>query len=496
MKTWKLFINNKWVDAENNETFLTYSPANGNVVSQLAKATKKDVDQAASAAKAASETWAALYPEKRGEYLVRAARLIEERADEFARIESAETGKTLNECRKIDIPFASRAFEYYGKLMTGFTGQLIEVPQNNILDYVTYEPFGVAAIISPWNFPIHLMTRGMCPALAAGNCVVAKASSKTPTTTAMLGEIALEAGFPAGVINIISGPGSTTGDAMMSNKDIEVLSFTGSLEVGRELMRRNADSPILKKLVLELGGKSAIIVDKDCDMEGALNSATFGVCFNQGEVCCASSRLYVHEAIYDDFVQKLARKMQSLVIGMPDNPATHIGSLIDKEAQANVDGYVKRAQASGATIMCGGKPYDEGEFAKGAFYMPTIIADVTENMECMQKEIFGPVICVTRISSVDEGIEKANSSQYGLGAAIWSENPKTLYWAGKRLKAGTVWQNYNVTSTPEAPYGGIKNSGIGRDDGSHGMYEFLRVKNNMQFVGNEYDNFWGLPPIA
>ncbi|MEG1196243.1 MAG: aldehyde dehydrogenase family protein [Clostridia bacterium] len=495
MKTWQLFINNEWVDAENGEVFETYNPATGEKVSRLAKATQNDVDRAAAAAKAASEEWAALYPEKRGEYMLKAAQLIGERAEEFARIESAETGKTLNECLKIDIPFAARAFEYYGKLMTGFAGQLIEVPQNNILDYVTYEPYGVAAVISPWNFPIHLMTRGMCPALAAGNCVVVKASSKTPTTTSMLGEIALAAGFPTGVINIISGPGGSTGNAMMANKDIEVLSFTGSLEVGRELTRRNADSPIIKKLILELGGKGAIIVDRDCDIEGALNSALFGVCFNQGEVCCASSRLYVHEAIYDEFMDKLVRKFNSLIIGMPNDPTTHIGSLIDKEAQTNVDGFVKRARAEGAKVLCGGKPFDQGEFAKGAFYMPTILANVTEDMECMQEEIFGPVVCATKIQDIDEGIEKANSSAYGLGAAIWSENPRTLYWAGKRLKAGTVWQNYNVTSTLEAPYGGIKNSGIGRDDGPHGMYEFMRVKNNMQFVGKEYDNFWELPKM-
>lgn len=495
MKTWKLFINNQWVDAEGGETFTSYNPATGEPVSVLAKASKADVDKAAAAAQAASEAWGALYPEERGKLMLKAAQLIEERAEEFARIECAETGKTLNECRKIDIPFAVRAFEYYGKLMTGFHGELIEVPQNNILDYVTYEPYGVAGIISPWNFPIHLMTRGMCPALAAGNCVVVKASSKTPTTTSMLGEIALEAGFPAGVINIISGPGESTGDAMMANKDIGVLSFTGSLEVGRGLIRRNADSPIIKKLVLELGGKGAIIVDKDCDMEGALNSAMFGVCFNQGEVCCASSRLYVHEAIYDEFMEKLVKKFTGLKIGMPTDPDTHIGSLIDKGAQASVDGYVQRAIAAGAVALCGGKPYDEGEFAKGAFYMPTILVNVTEDMECMQKEIFGPVVCATKVSSVDEAIELANANDYGLGAAIWSENPKTLYWAGKKLKAGTVWQNYNVTSTPEAPYGGIKNSGVGRDDGIHGLYEFLRVKNNMQYIGKDYDNFWGLAPL-
>lgn len=495
MKTWKLFINNEWVDAEGGATFTSYNPATCEPVSVLAKASKADVDKAASAAQNASQAWAELYPEERGKYLLKAAKLIQENAEEWARIESAETGKTLKETRSIDIPFAVRAFEYYGKLMTGFSGQYIEVPQNNILDYVSYEPYGVAGIISPWNFPIHLMTRGMCPALAAGNCVVVKASSKTPTTTSMLGEIALKAGFPAGVINIISGPGGSTGEAMMANKDIEVLSFTGSLEVGRQLTRLNADSPIIKKLILELGGKGAIIVDQDCNMEGALNSALFGVCFNQGEVCCASSRLYVHEAIWDEFMDKLTRKFESLKVGMPDDPSTNVASLIDKEAQDRVDGFVQRAVAVGAKVLCGGKAYTEGEFAKGAFYLPTILTNVTEDMECMKEEIFGPVLCACKIKDIDEGIERANSSDYGLGAAIWSENPRTLYWAGKKLKAGTVWQNYNVTSTPEAPYGGIKNSGVGRDDGLHGLYEFLRVKNNMQFVGTEYDNFFGLKQL-
>lgn len=491
MRKLKLFINNEWVDAENGATFTTYNPATGEPVSELAKASKADVEKAAAAARAASKAWADLYPEERGKLMVRAAELIQARAQELAEIESAETGKTLHECQVIDIPFAVRAFEYYGKVMTGFQGEYIEVPQGGILDYVSYEPYGVVAVIAPWNFPIHLMTRDLCPALAAGNTIVAKASSKTPTTTSLLGEILLEAGFPAGVVNIVSGPGGSTGNAIMESRNVDVVAFTGSETVGRELLRKSADAPVIKKLVLELGGKGAICIDKDCDMNGAVNSALFGVCFNQGEVCCASSRVYVHEEIYDKFLDMLVRRFKKLKIGLPSDPETNIGTLIDAEGLEKVEGMVNRAIEEGAVALCGAKRYTVPPCDKGFFYEPTVLVNVNEDMECMKKEIFGPVLMVTKVKDLDEAIEKANNTDYGLGAAVWSENPRTLYRAGKLLKAGSVWQNYNVTSTPEAPYGGNKNSGFGREDGLHGLREFLCVKNNMQYVGPKYENFYG-----
>lgn len=352
MKSWKLFINNEWVDAESGQTFTTHNAATGEPVSVLAKAGQADVDKAVAAAKRAfdSGAWSDLYPEERGKYLIRAAELIQAHADEFARVEAAETGKSIHECTVIDIPFAVRAFEYYGKVMTGFQGEMIPLPQNFLLDYVTYEPYGVASVIAPWNFPIHLMTRALCPALAAGNTVVAKASSKTPTTTQMLGEIIVEAGFPAGVVNIVSGPGDLTGNAIMENRDISVVSFTGSLEVGRELYRKAADAPVIKKLVLELGGKGAIIVDQDCDMNGAVNSVLYGVCFNQGEVCCASSRVYLHEAIYDKFMEKLVSRMKKLKIGLPDDPDTNIGTLIDAHQLEKVNGFVQRSGGGQSSV--------------------------------------------------------------------------------------------------------------------------------------------------
>ena len=491
MREFGLFINNEWIEAENGETFTTVNPATGETVSRLAKASAGDVEKAAKAARDASKQWADLYPEERGKLMCRMAELIQEHAEEFARVESAETGKTLHECRVIDIPFAVRAFEYYGKLMTGFQGEYIEVPQGGILDYVSYEPYGVVAVIAPWNFPIHLMTRDLCPALAAGNTIVAKASSKTPSTTSMMGELIKEAGFPAGVINIVSGPGGTTGNAIMASRNVDVVAFTGSEAVGRQLLKSSADAPVIKKLVLELGGKGAICIDKDADLNGAVNSALFGVCFNQGEVCCASSRAYVHEEIYDAFMEKLVNRFKKLKIGMPDDPETNIGTLIDAESLEKVDGYVKSAVEEGAVILCGGKRYAEPPCDKGYFYEPTVLVNVHEDMKAMKEEIFGPVLLVTKVKDLDEAIKYANNTDYGLGAAVWSENPRTLYRAGKLLKAGTVWQNYNVTSTPEAPYGGNKNSGFGREDGIHGLKEFLCVKNNMQYVGPEYENFYG-----
>ena len=386
----KLFINNEWVEAENKEVFLSYNPATGEPIAELAKATKNDVDKAIAAAKSAfnSGVWSDLDPEERFEYMTRAADILKKRLKEFALIESKDTGKTLRETMEIDIPYSIRAFTYHAKAICNIKGEVNNIPGKNSFNYVTFEPYGVAGVIAPWNFPLHLFTRGGCPALAAGNCLVVKASSLTPVTTQMMGEVFLEAGFPAGVVNIVSGPGSIVGEAIMSNENVEVVSFTGSEAVGRSLLMQSAKSKIIKKLILELGGKSPIIVHEDCNIEAAANSVLVGFLLTQGEVCSASTRLILHEKIYDVFIEKLVSKIDKMKIGDPMSPDTHIGSLIDANQVKIVDGYVKRAIEQGAELYCGGKPYTEGECEKGNYYMPTLLG-ATNQFECAREEIFG-----------------------------------------------------------------------------------------------------------
>lgn len=492
MKKLRFLLDNRWVSSTGNAYFEVYNPANGQKIASAAEATASDVEAAAEAAARAASAWAARSVRERCRLLLKTADLLEKRLPELAAAETEETGKPIYESEHIDLPLSIQAFRYYGETAPEILErrQDIDLHDSCFADYVSYEPYGVAAIIAPWNFPLHLLTRDMCPALAAGNTVVVKPSSKTPMTAALLGEIMLEAGFPEGVVNIIYGPGSTVGETLVRSPHVGVVGFTGSEEVGRRIMQVNSESAVIKKMVLELGGKGAICIDRDADMEGAVSSAVYGVCMNQGEVCCASSRCYVHEDIYDEFLEYAAGKMQSLVLGDPSDRRTDMGSLIDEAQLERVDGYVKRAIREGAALVTGGRKYDRGVCAAGSFYEPTILTNVTDGMECMQEEIFGPVLLVAKVKDMEEAVMRANRSGYGLGAAIWSSDPRKLEKAACALQAGVVWQNHNITSRLEAPYGGIRNSGFGRQNSAHGLLEYVYVKNTMRYIGNPYFDFY------
>jgi aldehyde dehydrogenase (NAD+) len=355
-----------------------------------------------------------------------------------------------------------------------------------------YEPYGVVGVIPPWNYPLHLATRSLCAALATGNTVVLKPSSLTPVTALLLGEVMIEAGIPAGVVNIISGVGSVAGEALTLHRDVSLISFTGSVEVGRQIMMNAARSPIIKKVILELGGKGPFIAEPDCDIEGAVNSLIVGFCTNQGEVCCASTRLLLHENIFDKFMAELIRKVQMLRFGDTMDPATQMGSLTSKSQYEKVDAYVKKAVHAGAKILCGGERHMNPPCDHGYFYKPTILMDVTMDMACVREEIFGPVLVVQKYASLSEAVELANESEYGLAATIWSESPRSLFNTAKKLDAGTIWMNTNVRSRIEAPYGGNKNSGIGREYSIIGLKEYLKVKNVMLNLNEEYEDSYGL----
>jgi len=492
MQKFKFFINNQWVDSIDGKTYQVVDPSKNEPIAEVALANEKDVDRAVKAAREAFDKgiWSELDGDERAEYMLKVAELMKKRKKELARWETLQTGKPIKESEDIDIPYSIRAMEYFANQAREIKGEVIPIPGKYAFDYVTYEPYGVVGSIVPWNFPLHLATRTLCPAIATGNTVVLKPSSYTPITVILLGEMILEAGFPPGVVNIISGPGDTAGNAILRHPDIDMISFTGSLEVGQKVLEASA-RPRIKKVVLELGGKGPFIAEPDCDIDGAVNSLITGFCLNQGEVCCASTRLFLHEKIYDEFMEKLVTRVKSLKLGNTMDPSTQMGALINKKQLEKVDSYVKEAIKDGAKLVCGGEKYNVPPFDKGNYYKPTILENVTNNMRCAQEEIFGPVLVVLKYKDLEEAIKLANDIRYGLGATIWSENPRTLYWAAKKLDAGTVWMNTNVMSKIEAPYGGNKDSGLGREDGTIGIKEYLKVKNNILFVGKDYDNFYG-----
>jgi len=491
MQKFKFLINNEWVDASSGKTYQVLDPSKNEPIAEVALADKEDVDRAVKAAREAFNKgiWSELDGDKRAEYMLKAAELMRKRTKELAKWETLECGKPISESEDIDMPYSIRAMEYFANQAREIKGEVIPIPGGYAFDYVTYEPYGVVGSIVPWNFPLHLATRTLCPAVATGNSVVLKPSSFTPITAILLGEIILEAGFPPGVVNIISGPGDTAGNAMLSHPDINMISFTGSLEVGRKVLEASA-KPRIKKVILELGGKGPFIAEADCNIDGAVNSLIVGFCLEQGEVCCASTRLFLHEKIYKEFMEKLVARAKSLKLGETMDPTTQMGALISRTQLEKVDGCVKEAIRDGAKLVCGGEKLNVSPFNKGNYYKPTILENVTNDMRCAQEEIFGPVLVVIKYQELEEAIKQANDTVYGLSATIWSENIKTLYWAAKKLDAGTVWMNTNVMSKIEAPYGGSKDSGLGREDGTIGLKEYLKVKNNILFVGKEYDNFY------
>jgi acyl-CoA reductase-like NAD-dependent aldehyde dehydrogenase len=493
MKRLKLFINNKYCDASDGKTFQSVDPSRNEPIAELSRATAQDVDKAVTAARKAfsSGVWSDLDGDQRAEYMLRAASIMRRRSKELAQWEAMDVGKPISEAEFTDIPPCIRAMEYFANQAREIQGHVIPLPGRRAFDWVTYEPYGVVATITPWNFPLHLATRCLCPAIAAGNTVVAKPSSLAPITPTMLGEIFLEAGFPPGVVNIVTGPGSETGEALISHPDVNMVSFTGSVAGGRRVLEGSARSRIIKKVILELGGKGPFIAEADCNIDGAVSSVIVGFCLMAGQVCCASTRLYLHEDIYDDFMSRLVRRVNSLRIGDIMDPSSQVAALISKEQMEQVDGYVQEALKDGAKLACGGERYAVPPCDKGNFYRPTVLENVNNNMRCVREEIFGPVLAVIKYKSIGDAIAMANDNDYGLGATVWSENPRTLYWASKRIDAGMVWLNTNTWSQIEAPYGGNKNSGLGREDGAIGLKEYVKVKTVVLFVAKEYENFYG-----
>jgi len=468
-----LLINNEWRGAASGKTMEVVNPATEEVIAHVPSADRADLDDAVAAARAALVgPWGQLSARERGRLVRRLGERLLERADEIARLETLHNGKPITESRNIEIPAAAECFEYYGGWSDKVMGETIPV-KGNYLTYTLREPIGVVAAIVPWNFPLLLAAWKVAPALACGNTVILKPASQTPLTAVALGEAAIEAGFPPGVLNVLTGPGSQLGQSIVEHPGIDKIAFTGDTTTGKGIMRGASDT--LKKITLELGGKSPNIVLADADMDAAIRGVTIGIFYGKGEVCAAGSRLLVDTTIKDEFIDKLAARARKMTAGDPMDPRTRFGALSSKKQLETVLRYIESGRQEGATLVAGGNRTDIGT-GKGYFVQPTVFTDVKPEMTIAREEIFGPVLAAIEFADIDEAIGRANATQYGLAAGIWTRDIKKAHYIARKLQAGTVWINtYNVYDTA-APFGGYKQSGFGREMSAHALEHYTQIK--------------------
>jgi acyl-CoA reductase-like NAD-dependent aldehyde dehydrogenase len=459
VKPCKLIIDGQAVDAASGRTFATLNPATEETICEVAQAGAEDVDRAVRAARAAFEgPWSRMRPAERQKILWRLGDLVLQHADEIARLETLDNGKPIFESRQIDVPMVANCFHYFAGWVTKLGGETLPIsPQ--FFNYTLREPIGVMGAIIPWNFPMIMVGWKAAPALAAGNCVIVKPAELTPLTAVRIGELALEAGIPPGVFNVLPGPGSTVGEALVTHPGIDKISFTGSTEIGKRIMRQAADT--VKKLTLELGGKSPNIVFADADLDAAVRGASTGIFYGKGEVCAAGSRLLVERSIADAFVQKLAERAKKLQPADPLDPKTRLGALVSEKQMGTVLGYVETGVQEGAAVVAGGQRQPVN--GKGWFVQATVLDQVDNRMRVAQEEIFGPVLAVIRFDDVDDAVRQANDIPYGLAAGVWTQDVKKAHAVARRLHAGTVWVNAYNYYDAGAPFGGFKQSGFGRD---------------------------------
>jgi aldehyde dehydrogenase (NAD+) len=467
----QLFIGGKFQAAQSGKTFPTFNPATEQIIAQVAEADAEDIDAAVKAARAAFNhpSWRLMGARERSKLLWKMGDLILQHAEELAQMETINNGKPIFESRNVDIPGAAETFYYYAGWCTKIEGETIPVP-GNFLNYTMREPYGVCGIITPWNFPLLMVAWKLAPALACGNTVVIKVAEETPLTGLRLGQLCQEAGFPDGVVNIVPGFGETAGHALVAHPDVDKISFTGSTAVGKEIVRTSADT--LKKVSLELGGKSPNIVFADADLETAAKGAFNGIFYGKGEVCNAGSRLLVEKSIHDALLEKLVKRAEKLEPGDPLNPKTRLGALVSRTQMDRVLHYLEIGKAEGAeALLPGGRVGERGYFVK-----PAIFDNAKPSMQIAQEEIFGPVLTVLTFDDIDDLAEQANSTIYGLAAGIWTRDIGKAHKLAARLQAGTIWINAYGMLAPESPFGGYKQSGFGRELGRHGLDLYSQIK--------------------
>jgi aldehyde dehydrogenase (NAD+) len=469
----QLLIGGAWRDASDGRVMPVINPATEEIIAEVASATAADVDAAVAAAREALKgPWGTMSARERGRLVWKLGERLMEKVDDVARLETLHNGKPIMESRHVEIPMAAECLQYFAGWADKVHGETVPV-KGNAFVYTRREPLGVVAAIVPWNFPLLLAMWKVAPALAMGNTVILKPASQTPLTALALGELATEVGLPPGVLNVITGSGATVGQAIVEHPGIDKVAFTGDTSTGKGIMRSAAET--LKHITLELGGKSPNIVFPDADLDAAVRGATVGIFYGKGEVCAAGSRLLVDKSIKDQFLSKVAERTKKMVPGDPLDPKTRLGAIASKGQLERVLNYVEIAKREGASLIAGGSRADIGT-GKGYFMQPTVFANVTPAMTIAREEIFGPVLAAIDFADVDEAIEHANGSIYGLAAGIWTRDIKKAHYVASKLQAGTVWINtYNVYDTA-ASFGGYKQSGFGREMGMHALDYYTQLK--------------------
>lgn len=468
-----IFIDGKRQHSASGETIDCYDPGTGEVIAKIAQGRSEDVDRAvASATRAFDNHWRGMQPNARARCLYSLAELIDSNVEELAALETLDNGKPLTESTYIDMALAAEVLRYYAGWATKVHGDVLPVSPlvGSALAYTLREPLGVVGAIVPWNFPILLTSWKLGPALATGNSVVLKPSEMTSLTAVRLAELGIEAGLPPGVLNVVTGYGHEAGQALAEHNDVAKISFTGSTATGRTVLKASAGN--LKQITLELGGKSPNIVFADADLDLAVQGSLLGIFMNQGQVCCAGSRAFVDERIHDEFLDRLATAAEELTVGHGLAEGTTMGPLVSAGQRDKVEGFIQSGKDEGATVVCGGTPQE----GPGYFVSPTIFSNVQDSMRIAQEEIFGPVLSVLPFSGEDEVVTRANSSRYGLAAGVWTNDLRRAHTVAARLQAGTVWVNaYNMLD-PTAPFGGVKESGFGRDLGADAVKAYTNSK--------------------
>jgi phenylacetaldehyde dehydrogenase len=476
-RTHKILINGKWVEAASGKTFATYNPATGEVLARVAEGDREDIDRAVKAARNAFETgqWSQLTASERGRAIWKLADLLEENLEEFAELESLDNGKPIKIARAADVPLAVDVFRYFAGWATKIEGNTIPIsvpyaPGAKFLAYTLREPVGVVGQIIPWNFPLLMAAWKLGPALATGNTVVLKPAEQTPLTALRLGELIQEAGIPDGVVNIVPGYGETAGAALAAHPGVDKVAFTGSTEVGKLILQAAAGN--LKKVSLELGGKSPNVVFADVDLDAAIAGAASAIFFNHGQCCCAGSRLYVENKVFDQVVEGVAQHAKKINVGSGQDESTDMGPLVSAEQLNRVCGYLESGLSEGAKAVVGGGRHGD----KGYFVKPTVLVNTTEKMKVVREEIFGPVVTAIPFSDPAELVTQANDSVYGLAAGIWTRDISKAHRLASQLRAGTVWINcYNIFDAA-LPFGGYKQSGWGREMGHEVLEQYTEVK--------------------
>jgi aldehyde dehydrogenase (NAD+) len=465
----KLLIGGEWTDG--HERFATVNPATEETIAEVEEAGPEQVDAAVRSAREAFPGWRDLDPHARSVLLWRLGDLIEKHAEELGEVETRDNGKPLFEATRVDLPSVVENFRYYAGWADKLGGETIPV-SGPFFNYTLRQPVGVVGAIVPWNFPLSIGAWKVAPALACGNAVILKPAEQTPLTALLLGELALEAGLPPGVLNVIPGHGPVTGQALVEHPGVDKIAFTGSVETGKKIMREAAAT--VKNITLELGGKSPNVVFADADLEAAARGATTGIFYGKGEVCAAGSRLYVERSVKDAFMEKLLGRAAKMQPGDPTSPKTRLGALVSKEQRDKVLSYIESGVEEGATLRAGGKPADVG--GKGWFVEATVFDDVDIDMKIAREEIFGPVLAVMEFEDVDEAVRKANETIYGLAAGVWTRDVGKAHRFAREVQAGTVWVNTYNRYDSGSPFGGFKQSGFGRDLGRHALEQYTETK--------------------